>query len=305
MTIEKEAEKLNVARNPLYQSFVELEDSRKIHLKIHPLYKFLIAYWAEIHQDSLESTLDNYLNNQTDWDHRYDNYKYSLLFKLNKGKYVGISKYYSGWNTFVKLANGNIRYLMALVHQSYSLHIEHGKDVTKNVSVEHQTIAAKNVGWKNLTELEGSCRIGLQLTQLVQSLGTIFKRLAKDGDKTAPEVDQFDIDGEINERVREILYLGLMNLALVRMPSNKLSGVKSVKDFQYQLHPIFAPYFDYSFRKKRKMTLTGNDIIGCIDVPNETVAKILNRRNVSIQDDVAVPTQLTLFDFNGYSEGNE
>lgn len=305
MSIEKEAEKLNVTRTSFYQSFIELENSRKIQLKIHPLYKFLIAYWAETHQDTLESTLDNYLKNQADWDNRYDNYKYSLLFKLNKGKYIGISKYYSGWNTFVKLANGNIRYLMALVYQSYSLHIEQGKDVTKNVSVDHQTIAAKNVGWKNLTELEGSCRIGLQLTQLVQSLGTIFKRLAKDGDKTAPEVDQFDIDGEINERMREILYLGVMNLALVRMPSNKLSGVKSIKDFQYQLHPIFAPYFDYSFRKKRKMTLSGEDIIGCIDAPNETVAKILNRRNISIQDDVDVPTQLTLFDFNDYSEGNE
>ena len=53
------------------------------------------------------------------------------------------------------------------------------------------------------------------------------------------------------------------------------------------------------------MTLSGEDLIGCIDAPNETVAKILNRRNISIQDDVDVPTQLTLFDFNDYSEGNE
>jgi len=265
----------------------------------------MIAYWADIHQDSLEKTICNFLDNQTEWDQRYDNYRYSMLFKVNKGKYTKISKYYAGWNTFIKLANGNIRYLMALVYQAYSLHLENEINLKTPVSVEHQTIAAKNVGWKNLTELEGSCMIGLQLTQLVQSLGTVFKRLAKDGDKTAPEIVQFDIDGEISDRTREILNLGVMNLALVRMPSNKLSGVKSLKEFQYQLHPIFAPYFDYSFRKKRKLSLSEKDILDCIDSPNEAVASILNRRNVTVEDEDAVPTQLLLFDFDSYTKDND
>jgi len=189
---------------------------------------------------------------------------------------------------------------MTLVHQSYRLHIENNRDIKEAVSVENQTIAAKNVGWKNLTELEGSCNIGVKLTQLVQSLGTIFKRLARDGDKNAPEVDQFDMEGEISNEVRNILNLAVMNLALVRMPSNKMSGLKSVKDFQYQLHPIFAPFFDYSFRKKRKMTLTNSDIIGCIETPNNTVAAILSRRNVSMEEDKPVPTQLSLFDLNDF-----
>lgn len=189
---------------------------------------------------------------------------------------------------------------MTLVHQSYRLHIENNRDIKEAVSVENQTIAAKNVGWKNLTELEGSCNIGVKLTQLVQSLGTIFKRLARDGDKNAPEVDQFDMEGEISIDVRNILNLAVMNLALVRMPSNKMSGLKSIKDFQYQLHPIFAPFFDYSFRKKRKMTLTNSDIIGCIETPNDTVAAILGRRNVSTKEDKTVPTQLSLFDFNDF-----
>lgn len=305
MTIEEEAEKLNVEKTSLCQLFLKKEKAKKLKLGIHPLYKFMIAYWAETHNRSLESTIDDYLTNIVKWDRRYDNYKYSLLFKLNKGKYVKISKYYAGWNTFIKLANGNIRYLMALVYQSYSLHLENDINVKTPVSVEHQTIAAKNVGWKNLTELEGSCMIGLQLTQLVQSLGTIFKRLAKDGEKTAPEIVQFDINGEISERTHEVLNLGVMNLALVRMPSNKLSSVKSIKDFQYQLHPIFAPYFDYSFRRKRKLSLTEKDILDCIDSPNEAVSNILNRRNISAEAEDSVPTQLLLFDYKHFDEENE
>lgn len=301
MTIEEESEKLNVSKTSLYRSFVEYEEKRDLKIGIHPLYKFFIAYWAEIHNDSLENTIEDYLKNHKAWDQRYDNYKYSLLFKLNKGKYVGISKYYSGWNTFIKLANGNIRYLMTLVYQSYSLHIENNRNIKEPVSVEHQTIAAKNVGWKNLTELEGSCPIGVQLTQLVQSLGSVFKHLARDGERNAPEIDQFDIDGEISSRTHNILNLAIMNLALVRMASNKMSGVKNLKDFQYQLHPIFAPFFDYSFRKKRKMTLHDTDILGCIDNPHETVKDILSRRHVSMDGDKPVPTQLSLFDFDDFN----
>lgn len=300
MTIEEESEKLNVEKTDFYKSFVKIEKDSKRKIDIQPLYKFFIAYWASIHNDSLESEIDNYLLNPTSWNQRNENYKYSLLFKLNRGKFIAIPKYYAGWNTFIKLANGNIRYLMTLVHQSYRLHIENNRDIKEAVSVENQTIAAKNVGWKNLTELEGSCNIGVKLTQLVQSLGTIFKRLARDGDKNAPEVDQFDMEGEISNEVRNILNLAVMNLALVRMPSNKMSGLKSVKDFQYQLHPIFAPFFDYSFRKKRKMTLTNSDIIGCIETPNNTVAAILSRRNVSMEEDKPVPTQLSLFDLNDF-----
>lgn len=301
ISIEEEAEKLNITKTDLYINFIEIEKKRKLTLNIHPLYKYLIAYWAETHQENLETVILNYIDNHDIWNRRYENYKYSLLFKINKGKYIGISKYYAGWHTFIKLANGNIRYLMALVYQSYNLHIENGNKIEDRVSVEHQTIAAKNVGWKNLTELEGSCMNGIQLTQLVQSFGTIFKRLAKDGDKTAPEVNQFDFDGEISERVRDILNKGVMNLAIVRMPSNKLSGVKSLKDFQYQLHPIFAPYFDYSFRKKRKMIITNIDFLGCIDSPNETVAKILGKKNINIEMENNVPTQLTLFNAKNFS----
>ena len=108
-------------------------------------------------------------------------------------------------------------------------------------------------------------------------------------------MDQFDLEGEISDEVKRLLDLGVMNLALVRMATNKMSGLKAVKDFQYQLHPIFAPYFGYSFRKKRKMTLKESDILGCIQTPNDTVAEILKRRKVNVEE-IRGAGQLTLFD---------
>lgn len=53
------------------------------------------------------------------------------------------------------------------------------------------------------------------------------------------------------------------------------------------------------------MTLTDVEFLGCIDTPNETVAKILLRRDVSEEEVNSVPTQLTLFDLNNFENNND
>lgn len=297
LTIEEESEKLKVRNSRLFLEFEEFEKKHKIKSGLSPLYKFFLAYWANVYGDTLEHIYSQYQDLPSKWNERYSNYNYSLLFKINRGRGASlrISKYYAGWKTYIKIANGNIRYLMELVHQAYSKLLENGKDITSVVDAETQTLAARSVGWKNLTELEGSCKYGRQLTQLVQSLGTIFKRLAKEGDKVAPEIVQFDIDGAVNDRLVEIFKLGVMNLALVRMPADKLSGLSSIKDYQYQLHPIFSPFFEYSFRRKRKMTFTEKEILGCIDTPGDTVKEILSKKNITSESSEKIlPTQLEL-----------
>lgn len=296
ISMEEEAERLHVEKNSIYQNFEDYERRIGEAFDMPKLYKFSIAYWASTHNKTVDDEIYSYKSNPKAWDDRYDNYKYSMLFKITKGRGgVNIPKYYAGWSTFIKLANGNIRYLMELVHQSYSLMLKQGEDICNPVSPETQTLAAKSIGWMNLTELEGSCRIGAQLTQMVQSIGTIFKGFAKDSEKSAPELVQFELEGEMTDRVRDIINLGVMNLAFIRMPANKLSTT-SIKDFQYALHPIFAPYFDFSFRRKRKMTLSVDDFIGCVDNPERTVSKILRRRSVDKEAINQVSMQMSLWD---------
>ena len=185
---------------------------------------------------------------------------------------------------------------MELVYRSYYIYLQEGGDITKPVSADVQTKAARNVGWKNLTELEGTWSNGAKLTRMVQTLGTIFSKLAKDGENSAPEIVQFEIEGERSARTEELLQAGIMNLALVRMPANKQSGRGSVKEFMYSLHPIFAPYFIYSFRRKRKMGLSDAEFLLCVDNPNNAVRDILSKRNVKIDKEETNMYQLS-FDF--------
>lgn len=282
---EEEAIRLGIEDTNVYKSFIKYEKESGVVLDISSLYKYFIAYWAGNHKINLSEEVLDFLNNRKKWDTRYENYKYSLLFKMRTGRGSGgIQKYYAGWSTFVKLAHGNIRYLMELVYRSYYLYLQEGGDLRKPVTVDIQTKAARSVGWKNLTELEGTWSNGAQLTRMVQTLGTIFAKLAKEGDHSAPEIVQFEIEGERSARTEELLQAGIMNLALVRMPANKQTGRGSVKEFMYSLHPIFAPYFIYSFRRKRKMGLSDSDFLLCVDNPQNAVRQILNRRNVKVDN---------------------
>ena len=85
-----------------------------------------------------------------------------------------------------------------------------------------------------------------------------------------------------------------MYLALVRMPSNKLTN-SDVRDFMYSLHPIFSPYFNYSFRKKRKLPITEKEFLACIDNQKEGIAEILGRKNLVGEEERAETLQLDLF----------
>ena len=284
--------------NMTNKAVCDYEQKNKINLNVTPLYKFYLAYWADTHNDLLESTIKDFLAHEAAWNARYDNYRYSLLFKIRSGRGMGgIQKFYSGWSTFVKLANGNIRYLMELVYRSYYLYLQSNGDLKKPVPPEIQTKAARNVGWKNLTELEGTWQNGAQLTRMVQSIGTIFSHMAKDGDNIAPEIVQFEIEGGRSIRTEELLSAGVMNLALVRMAANKQTGRGSVKEFMYMLHPMFAPFFIYSFRKKRKMAITDAEFLECIDNQKDAVANILSKKNIKLHSDKDDSIQLT-FDFN-------
>lgn len=298
MSIEDEALYWGVEKHEYVCNVKAIEEKTAIELSINPLYKFFFGYWAESHSYPLELIIEDYLNDKRKWDIRYDNYKYSLLFKIKKGRGSGgVTKLYGGWNTFVKLANGNIRYLMELVYKSFYSYLQNNGDLSQPIPLICQTKAAKMVGWKNLTELESQMEGGAQLTRMVQSFGSIFGRLAKDGDRLAPEIVEFEVQGPMSDRTRKLLSSGVMYLALVRMPANKLSSKSDVREFMYMLHPIFAPYFNYSFRKKRKLPVTDAEFLQCIDNQKEGVAAVLGRKNIVEEQELSTLQQLDLFDF--------
>lgn len=84
-----------------------------------------------------------------------------------------------------------------------------------------------------------------------------------------------------------------MHLALLRYPGSKLQGATEVRQVDYAIHPIFAAFFGFSYRRKRKIELRGQDVLELAERTSSAVGAILARQNRVV--DVALPEQMALF----------
>ena len=297
LSYDDEAILLDVTKKDRYRVVEEFFKNNKIELTLSPLYMYTLGYWAETQGMLLEDVVKDYLNNTAAWNTRYDNYKYSLLFKIRKGRgQSGIQKYYAGWNTYLKLSNGNIRFLMQLVKTAFLEHINVTSNYLSPISFKVQTEAAVEVGKKNFMMLENLHHRGADVIKIVLNMGRLFNVLASESEHTAPEIDQFYIQGDITPENDELLRAGVMHLAFIRIPGNKPSSKSDTKDYMYALHPIFAPYFIFSFRRKRKMNITNEEFYGLIESHKTLMRKMLSKEEMGrVQNDNVQPQQLDLF----------
>ena len=268
---------------------------------------YVLDLWASGEGRTFHELFEELQPEQDVWNMRIAEYKYSALFNI-KTKKAGIKKYYSGWGVFLKLSAGNIRYLLELFERALNIHLREGNGLDKAVSYRHQTEAAQFVGKKNLEELSGLSIYGAKLTKLVLGLGRIFQVLAEDSAGHAPEVNQFRIKAENSHSFSDfenwlltsdtnasrVLQASVMHLALIPFPGNKPKGEGDIRDSTYQLHPIFSPYFIFSYRKRRNLILEEDELLNLIEKPRETIPKIISRQNRNYLSDI--PGQLKLFE---------
>lgn len=292
---ELRAELRKTASNKALRHFDEMQ----------PLAAYMVGFWAESQGEPVEKVLDDAIRDSAAWNERLANYQHAMLFTIRRRK-RGIHKYYAGWETFTRLADGNIRYLLQLVFEALMLQVQDSGDLSKPINPAIQTRAAQEVGRKNLTELEGLAVNGAQVTRLVLGLGRVFEVMARQAEGHAPEVNQFvvthnsadrEFDQDVtatSEQVEELLTAAVMHLALIRAAANKLpSSSGDTKEFDYSLHPIYAAFFEYSHRRKRRMILSYADVDGIVRTPRSAINGILARSARSIPEEI--PEQLALF----------
>ena len=263
----------------------------------HALEIYTLGLRAEAEGVSLLHKIQAATNDSGKWRRQYNNYKYSYLFTIRKRK-AGISKYYSGWNVYCQLASSNIRFLLELVDQALTSHLESAGSPGDPISPELQTNAAYATGQKSLRELEGLSLSGAKLTRFLLGLGRVFQMMAEDPVGHTPEVNQFHLAGDVlvsehREFVTGLLKEGVMHLALSWYRGSKLQDITDIRQFDYGIHPIFAPLFGFSHRRKRKILLEDDDFPSLIDRPSETIARILREQRRTVDADMT--EQMRLF----------
>ena len=195
------------------------------------------------------------------------------------------------------LASGNIRYFLALIDEATSLELANPTTGAELLVIDSktQTWAARAVATRRLENLEGVSERGVELKRLVLAVGKVFFELARDPAGRAPEQNLFILSGsqEAQAQIAELLRHGVTHLAFEASPRTKATTEAEMRDDEYRLHPIYCPFFEFSHRRKRRITFSADSLLKVSTDPSGAIGELLGQRT---QTDVEeLPEQLAMF----------
>jgi hypothetical protein len=206
--------------------------------------------------------LDEMLNYETtkggafssSWIH---NNLFGALLELYR-PYGRVCPLYSGFDTLCTMANNNLRNFLILCYKTLEV-ADLRETKQAPYSVEIQCRAAYDAAEQLIREIKTFGPHGEQLRVFALRLGTIFRALQASPAMSEPEQNQITINGGSRTFTTEerAFISDLLKYAILieQLETKSKSGVgQDIVD--YQLNPIYAPYFQISYRRKRKIELS-------------------------------------------------
>ncbi|KXY34996.1 ORC-CDC6 family AAA ATPase [Bacillus sp. FSL K6-0067] len=235
-----------------------------------------------------------------DWLH---NTKYGLVFLL--AREYDQKKLYYGLDVFMMLSTGVIRYFLELCEQAFDFALIGDFDWNnpRKISPQEQSKAARYVSKYKVRDISGYEPNGKYLKIFVQNLGEIFKEFHRNPQLTLgePEPNHFYTnDSAINEEAETVLNSAIMwGVLQERIPTKEKISDLPIETIDYHLNRIYCPYFEISYRKKRKIYLDKENLQGLLsgkeDLAKEAAKKVIdNKLNKSYNNSTL--EQLSLFD---------
>lgn len=165
---------------------------------------------------------------------------------------------YSGFDTLCSMSSSNLRNFLILCYKTLEV-AELQDNADPPYSVEIQCRAAYDASEQLIKEIRTFGRFGEQLRVFVLRLGSIFRALQASPAMSEPEQNQFTINSggralqsDELDFIAEALRFGIL---VEQLETKSKSGVgQDIVD--YQLNPIYAPYFQISYRRKRKLEMS-------------------------------------------------
>jgi hypothetical protein len=229
-----------------------------------------------------------------------ENYRQALLFTISENSGKGLQKYYSGWNTLVKVSGGNIRYLVEIIERAFELHRITSNDIRKPISARDQTDACIAVGRKYAQEVQALDPQGHRLTFLLLGLGRFLSLLARHSLGKQPDTTSFVLARPMSQdkalELDELLRIAVMHQVLRKWPATKLTSQTEAKESEYSVHPVFSAFFVFPYQKKRRIRISGEDLLLLSVDLKAGLAAVLNAAGQADDESEAFPRQLSLFE---------
>ena len=89
-----------------------------------------------------------------------------------------------------------------------------------------------------------------------------------------------------------MLFEGVSTLAFEVTPRTKATTQREMKDDEFRLHPIFAPFFEYSHRRKRRCSFPAETLLEVLCNPAHALAALIGHASVDADE---LPQQLAMF----------
>lgn len=255
----------------------------------------------KVQLDLLKADASNNFTGTTAWIH---NNLIGCILQLY-APYSRACPFFAGFNTFCKLSRGNIRHFLELCHNSLAKAITINEALDIPVPPQKQAEAAKQASTAFLGEIKSFGRYGEKLYGFVFRLGSLFDLAHRRLTQSETEQSHFSIrkgDALLSEQDDVFLNEAVKYSVLFVDEDTKKKNAALLEAEEYVLNPIYAPYFHISYRKKRKLELSTNDVICLLRGTMDEFTNLMRRYEKEWKvDNEEQP--LTLFSYIGGNNG--
>ena len=233
------------------------------------------------------SQLKNKFSGETNWIH--NNFVGCFL-----QAYVPFGRtcpFYAGFNAFISLSRSNLRHFLEICHNS----LKHVANVSRVddlvISVDEQAESAREASVEFLREIHSFGKLGHRLHAFVLTLGHLLALAHRRLSQSEPEISHFSVAGGVGGLTAEdslFLSEAVKWSVLFEDRETKIKDDSVLPGTEWMLAPIYAPYFSITFRKKRRIDLSIEDmqvlISGDAEQKKRLVARFEKKWMISEQD---------------------
>ena len=199
---------------------------------------------------------------------------------------------FSGFPVLIMIARGNVRYLLELIHRIFKEYQPIDDEVLPIVPAPVQAHAIYMASESIINTVSGFGVYGPQLYALALCLGSIFRLRHRSDKQSEPEINHFTIaGGELGESLNRYLLEAEKWSVLFVSRETKMKTL-GVIGSDYTLNPIFSPYFQISYRKKRSLYLNASQLLQMLEGEQQVRDALV--RELGKQDS-SEPEQIDLF----------
>lgn len=217
---------------------------------------------ATIKNEQLLTAFGNYISKKDsskvkNWLHNNTIAAILYLYEIYSIKDCPI---YSGYSTFEKLADNNIRFLIEICHRAIQFENDFSnEELDLKCNWKAMTQAARVTSEKFLDILPTYGSRGKSLHKVVYRMGELFNKLQRKESQSENEINHFTISGGFPdleedglELIRELEKYKAIKLRL----GTKTKDKENSRGVDIKLSPNFSPFFGISYRRKKSVYIS-------------------------------------------------